>query len=684
MQFLGLLFILAQLSVNLWGLTLLAGVLWRNRWFALAAGPLLATTAVYAVECFHGLGPSLLGLGQLSFVLSAALIAFSCGTWEPAILGSRGTELLRQWRSEFAPRRLVGCLGIFAAVFLYAMAWRYTDPNLNGGSEKDADFSYICSYYSGATIPVPDYWYYPYPSDHYYSFQHYGAALVGRVLQLPRGTAYNISFCLLVALGGAAFSGAVVLATRRAWVRALLIAGFVVGGTGATLLVHLTEKDVGPMTSMRFIGTAQIDKAPLGPWLKAYKMKYSKITPDGVALDMALPSEPFAYSIYWGDYHAPLSGYYLLGIAVMGMMLWSRVGQRRYAAFVGGVLTWSVLANPWSLPLQAILTAGWIAANWRDGRRLILSVAAGAAAVWLAASTYLSAFTAAGVGTGATFRLVAAAEHTPPLLFLLFHSTTLALIALGFASGHPKGRRLAALWLVILLFSEFVYLDSVYVGTDDRTNSTLKWWPWITAGALMTLGPHVLEQTRRRWVRVAGTLVCLYPCFYAYDLWVVLRDRVNESTGHLEGSYLLTQDENSRFILDRLSVERPGVVVERPDRQGGFTDSAVIPLFAGKQLWLGWSGHELLWRSFKDEIRRRFTALTLLYGGDLPDAGKWLGAQGIDFVLWYRPDDTPELWEKVNRSIGPGYEWLDVRVFQEKDLDVRKVGYWRRVAAAAP
>jgi hypothetical protein len=683
MQFLGLLFILAQLAVNLWGLMLLAGLVWRNRWFALAAGPLMATTAVYAVECFHGLGPSLLGLGQLSFVVSAALIGFSCATWEPALLGDRGTQVLREWRAEFAPRRLFGCLGILALVFAYAMAWRYTDPNLNGGSEKDADFSYICSYYSGATVPVPDYWYYPYPSDHYYSFQHYGAALLGRVLQLPRGVAYNISFCLLVAMGGAAFAGAVVLATRRAWVRALLIAGFLVGGTGMTLVAHLTEKDVGPMTSMRYIGNAQMDKPPLGPWMKAYKMKYSRITPDGVALDMALPGEPFAYSIYWGDFHAPLSGYYLLGLSVMGMMLWSRLRQGRYAAVVGGVLTWSVLANPWSLPLQGILTAAWIASNRRDWRRVLLWVAAGAAAVWLAASVYLSAFTAAGVGTGATFRLVAAAEHTPPLLFVLFHFTTLALIVLGFASGHPKGRWLAALWLVILLFTEFVYLDSVYVGTDDRTNSTLKWWPWIAAGALMTLGPHVLEQTRRRWVRVAGTVVCLYPCLYAYDLWAVLKDRANDSTGHLEGSYLLTQDENSRFILDRLSVDRPGVVVERPDRQGGFTDSAIIPLFAGKQLWLGWSGHELLWRSFKDEIRRRFTALTLLFNGDMPDAGKWLSSQGIDYVLWYRPDDTPELWEKVNRSIGPGYEWLDVRVFQEKDQDVRRVGYWRRVAAGA-
>src|SRR5580658_4753580 len=77
MQYLGLLFILSQLALGIWGLMLLAGFVWGNRWFALAMGPILATTAIYAVECYHGLGPSLLGLEEFSFALSSALIALS-------------------------------------------------------------------------------------------------------------------------------------------------------------------------------------------------------------------------------------------------------------------------------------------------------------------------------------------------------------------------------------------------------------------------------------------------------------------------------------------------------------------------------------------------------------------------------------------------------------------------------
>src|ERR1700685_848344 len=121
MQHLGLLFSLALLATNFWGLMLVTGFYWQNRWFALATGPLLGVTAVYAIECHHGLGPSLSGLCIGGTLLSAFLIALSLNGWEPANDRVRG--ILRGWRSEFAVRRLIPCFAVFGAVFLYALAW---------------------------------------------------------------------------------------------------------------------------------------------------------------------------------------------------------------------------------------------------------------------------------------------------------------------------------------------------------------------------------------------------------------------------------------------------------------------------------------------------------------------------------------------------------------------------------
>jgi len=662
MQHLGLLFTLALLGVNLWGLMLIAGLYWRNRWFALAAGPILAVTAVYAIECHYGLGPTLTGLGQVSTVVSVAMIGLSAVAWVPAALGPGAVRLLGEWRAEFAPRRVIGCLGVAATVFLYALLWRFTSPDIDGSSEKIADFSYICSYYTGATIPVPDAWLYPYLSTQYYSFQHYGAALMGRVLGLQTGECYNLGLCLLIALGGTAFSGAVFMAARKFWV----------GGMGMTLLVHLTDKDVLPWTSMRYIGSAPMDKPPLGPWLKAYQSKFEHLE---------LPGEPYSYSIYLGDYHAPLSGYYLLGLCAMAMLMWTRSGQNRYAVFAGCTLTWTLLANTWVLPLQALGVVAWVVFNYREWRRLVPSVAAGAALIWLLAWVYLSVFTASAAGYGAALRMVPWNEHTPPLLFILFMLPTIALITLGFLSGNPQGRRLGVLWLTILLFSEYFYVDDVYSGLYDRFNTTLKWWPWVAAGTLMTLGPFVLEQARRRWVRVAGFLFCFYPCFYVFDLWRPFMGGPRDSIGKMEGTTYLTKEEFPRLMLGRLKVEPPGVVIERPEKEGGFTNSAVIPLFAGQRMWLGWYGHELLWREFREDVRRRHDSLTRFYNGEMPNAGSWLVAQGIDYILWYRPGDTPELWGKVNKAVGPEYIWTDILTYESPNDDGRRVGLWKRAPA---
>ena len=417
-----------------------------------------------------------------------------------------------------------------------------------------------------------------------------------------------------------------------------------------------------------------MDKAPVGTWLKAYQSRFEHLE---------LPGEPFSYSIYLGDYHAPLSGYYLMGLAAMAVILWSRERKRRYAVIAGCTLTWTVLANTWALPLQALGIAAWLLFNLRDWRLLVPSVAAGAAAVWLLAWVYLSAFTASAAGYGAVFRMVPWNEHTPPLLLLIFMLPTVALIFLGLFSGSPQGRRLGMLWLAFLLFTEYFYVDDVYSGIYDRFNTTLKWWPWVAAGTLMTLGPFVLERAASRWVRAAGLVFCLYPCLYVLDLWGPLLSFPREYAGRMEGAAYLTKDEFPRLMLGRLKVEKPGVAVERPEKEGGFTDSAVIPLFAGQRMWLGWYGHELLWREFREDVRRRHDNLVTLFAGEMPDAGRWLVAQGIDYVLWYRPGDTPDLWEKVNRSVGPQYIWCDILTYENGGDNGERVGLWKRVPPPA-
>src|SRR5208283_1907765 len=116
------------------------------------------------------------------------------------------------------------------------------------------------------------------------------------------------------------------------------------------------------------------------------------------------------------------------------------------------------------------------------------------ALVWLLSWAYLSQFMTSAAGYNTAIRPVAWHQHTPPLLFVLFMLPTIALILLSFLSCRARGVWLGLLWLGLLLFTEYFYVDDIYSGMYERFNTTLKWWPWVSAGALMTLGPVVLEE----------------------------------------------------------------------------------------------------------------------------------------------------------------------------------------------
>ncbi|MBP7143023.1 MAG: hypothetical protein KBA71_14020 [Opitutaceae bacterium] len=666
MQHLGLLFTLLLIFINLWGIALVTGWIWRNRWLAGALGPWLLTTLFYTFESYHGLG-SLRGVGFIGSITSLALILLSGSAWSPVCLGATGARRLQEWRAEFSPRKMLDCGIVFGAVFGYAMLWRFAYPNVDGSSEKLADFSYICSYLSGQTIPVPDAWLHPYPSNQYYSFQHYAAALMGRLLGLSPGTVYNLGFCVLIGLGGLTFAGVIWLVCRRLWVRIVLLVGLVIGGSGMSGVIHLVDKNPTPWSSMRFIGSAPLDRAPLGVMLKAYQDRFPKLD---------LPGEPFSYSIFLGDYHAPLASYLLLGLVAMSVILWHREPLRRHLLVVGATLTWTVLANTWSLPLQALMIAGWLAYLGRRSPRALLWTGAGAAGVWMAAWVYLSAFTTAAGGYGTAIRLVRWDEHTPPLLLLLFLLPSLGFILMGYLSGVRAGRWLAHLWILMVVFSEFFFVDDIYSGNFNRFNTTLKWWPWIAAGILVTLGPIVLDRSQRRWVRFSGLFLCLYPCSFAWDLAVNWKNGSKEAMGKMEGHAFLTKDMFPRLMLNRLQQEKRGVVIERPNKDA-FTNSACLPLFAGHSLWLGWLNHEQLWRGYREDLPQRQAALFKFFNGEMAKPREWLLANDIDYVLWYQEQDTLALWQKINAGMGPDYLWVEI--FAHDFDNGPKAGFWRRV-----
>jgi len=664
------------LFLNLFGLALVTGLWLRNAWLALTAGPWLFCSLGFFIESFHGFG-ALAWMWPITTILSMGLLLEVTGQTN---FFSRWNNPLKleEWKRELSPLQSPLAYGVFITVFSYVMLWRYRFPSIDASSEKIADLACLTSYLSGETIPVHDSWLYPFLSTHYYGFQYYAGALLGRILGVEPGVAYNLAFCTIIAMAGTAGIGAICQAAAKLWIRLLVSIAWLFGGSGVTILIYFVIKNPILCNNFRFIGDPAFNVAPIGTFLTEYAKNYTPLS---------LPGEPLSYSIFLGDYHPPLSGFYLLALALLVFNLWAKGAHNSVLILVGANLPWCAVADTWNLPLEVLGLTGWGLYNFKN-----LSTGAwkyllgGAIAGMVAVYPYYRLFATSAEDYHTAFRWVPWDQHTPPLLWLLFLLPTFGLTILGLCSGDRPTAALGMLWLGFLLFTECFFINDIYLGQFLRFNTTLKWWPWVATGTLLTLAPRLLQSFSKPWIWFPALFFVSYPIFYFWDLASDWSNLPTDYVGQLDGSGYLTIDKsnprlNDRLLLNYLRTAPRGVVVEHPDTD--FTNYAAMTTLSGQQAYLGWLGHEQLWRGYLYELQYRYDKLQALYDGNLPNAGEWMQSQRVDYILWFKnygaeqawdkSTDVETLWDKVNASLQPQYVWHEF--YHEP---TRRVGLWEK------
>jgi uncharacterized membrane protein len=580
--------------------------------------------------------------------------------------------LRAHWRVEAA----------FLAAFAWAFAWRFASPGIVASSEKIGDLAMISSYLPGSRLPPQDAWFPPYPFDVYYSFQHYAAALLGRLFALGPGLTYNLAFCVAVALTLTAAAACAWTICRSARATALVTAAFALGGTGATIPVHFMTANPQLFSSMRFIGDAAVPsqvQTPFGRWLLAR----AHVSPTDA---LKLPSETFAYNTALGDYHPPLSGFYLLAVGLLCLALLETAPERgrtarAAAAVLAGTVPLCAIANGWTLPLQGLLVATWVASRVVRGRRLDWRApdwtALGAGVVGAATLCYpfLSTFGYRAADYGVHLRLVPAGAHTPLLLGAIVLAPTVAAVFIPVAAGErrPLVLWISALWLGLLLVSELFFVDDVYSGVFERFNTTLKWWPWIQAGVLLTAGAYGLRAASRA-LRVATVVVLALVTAYGLDLGRALFTGPKPDVGQLDGAAAITGDPIERALLAYLQAQPRGIVLQRL-QAGAFTPAPALVLLAGQTAFLGWPEHEKLWRGQRADVALRDAEVRRFYAGEQPNAAEWLALNHVDHVLWLKTESElpPGTFDRVDQQIRATYLWREY--FRVGEF---RVGVWSR------
>jgi len=635
------------LWLNLTGLALVCRRLTASWLLARIGSPVALVTVLFCVEHF-------IGLGRLNWVLPLTSVV---SVWMVA----RSARFLRgRWRTEL----------VFAAAFLYALAWRYAFPDIVPSSEEITDLTFVANYFGGGRLPPVDRWLPPSPFDMYYALQHYAAALIGRFFGTGPGTAYNLGFCTLVALVSTATAGTAMLLVRRRFEAALLTTAIVLGGVGTAPIIHLVAPNPPLHASVRFIGsflTAQNATGPLGRWL----VRASHV--GGNTED--LPVETFSYLVGLGDYHPPLSGFLLLMLALLCILhIEADMASGTAYALLGASGALMAACNTWQLPLQWALVDGYLLLRLYSDKPLAWRTAGAGflgAAVLLA--PFLIHFGGHSAASGMPLRLVPATMHTPPLLWLLTFYPLLAVIVLHLVCGDRSRTTvgLCLLWIALLAGSELFYVDDLYGGIYERFNTALKWWAWIYAGGMLVIGGFNLR-SRSNWCRVGTGVVLVLTCAFAGELfghWVAVP---KPHIGQLDGAGMVREDAGERVILDVLRRAPPSIVLQRIPT-GAYTAPPELTILAGQTAFLGWPNHENVWRGNRADIEARRREVEAFFAGAMADSARWLESNRIGYVLWLREDNPLHTWGRIDGQIKDRYEWHGFYEAGEY-----RVGMWRK------
>ncbi|WP_432723509.1 DUF2298 domain-containing protein [Jeongeupia wiesaeckerbachi] len=626
---------------------------------ARAAGVLGITLVCFFAEHFHG-------WGRLSalwpFTTAIALLAL---WWDKDRLKTAGFV-----RSE----------ALFWAFVGYGLMWKWFYPSIYPTSERVTDLFFIGNYLPGATLPPPDHWFPPRVFDFYYAFQHYGAALLGRLFALKPGLTYNLAMPLLMAMSAALAWDIASRFVASRGLKILLVATLVIGATGASPMVHLLRQgDVNAPTneindrmwaSARFVGLydQRLD-TELGHSLYPKETRFEA---------RELPLENFGYQYFVGDYHPPLGGFFLLllALALMAMVETGSGSRRINTALIGLTVPVTIATNTWVFPLQALLVAGWAA--WRHRRAQPIdetadpaitqapgtdwpALIAGGTAALLLLYPFLAGFASKSLAT--PIRLVATLDHTPLLQYLTLQWPLLLLIVLGLVAGASQARTrgftlyAALAFGALLLMAECIFVDDPSGGRFERTNTVMKWWGWIWTGGLALLGALLLGQSRRWITLLVAASLALITLSYGWDNIRYLANAGPSDRGRLDATAVYTQDPTVRELLAQLARQPDGIVLENVYGDA-YTDSNIFAAFTAKPSLLGWPSHLITWHGSSPEVWVTRDQIRAFYTGALPDPQAWLTLKKVRYIVWTPRDaQNPQAWSQLQQALAASYTW---------------------------
>ena len=562
----------------------------------LAAKPLAWLIGSYAAWLATYAGVPFWRFGWLAGLAALVVLFVSCLRPLPAL--PRLPRIL-EWEVGFAAVLLVGVLIKGSAADI-------------AGLEKFMDFGFVNAALRATSMPPPDPWWAGEPINYYY-FGHVAAAWLIDLSRVPADHGFNLMIATLFAFAGT-LSYRIVKgcldgqSERIAMVCAAAAAALVTLGGNFHSVLYGPFREFSPTTydrdffypdSTRFVG-------------------FDPPTDNKGFTEMP------AYGFAVGDLHAHLLN---LPAAFLILLIFARILQREMGLQpLGGVrpreiaalclmFAISAMCNSWdaaSYGLAMGLTglALLLHARGRDRVPLFLRLCAAGAIIVVGAFVLASPFLLAFKPFASQLRW--SDDRTPAWQLAVLYAH-IVLPCLLLASGLLLPGRRDPRWKVaavlaisatcLIALPEIAYVKDIY-GEDHRRANTMFKLSFeaqpIAIMASMILIGLLLQNVRTALAALALLLAVPLLMTLCYGE-IIYRDRLLPLNGKeftLDGFRFIRRDRPGDLpLIDWLRAQAPGsqmLVLEAPG--DSYTDKSRLSALSGVPTFVGWRGHEWLWR----------------------------------------------------------------------------------------
>lgn len=544
-------------------------------------------------------------IGRISTTLLISLI-----TWQLAIFGFRVNNtnflflilfliLLIDFLFIFASKQKIGfsfsksSLLIFIEEILFILGLGFMvyargfAPEIHS-LEKFMDFGFVYQYLNSPSLPTSDMWFAG-SSINYYSFGHYWASVIIRLLWVTPAVGYNIVLAIIMGLA---------LMTTFSIVVNNIDSGLyrkIVGGLiGSTMVVF-----GGNSHALWYFLSHKLSMT--GYWYAdATRFIYNTIH--------EFPS----YSFVVSDLHGHLLDLPIVLTFLLIFFHWTKNRGILDEILMGVFFGVMAMTNTWDVPIYAMLVGVYCLFELFARKTLLLEIIKTFFVILLSGICIAIPWWLGFIPISSGIGLVTLRSPISQILVLWGGG----LISLFIASVSAKlninkhyVRALALCSLLLIVIPELIYAKDIYPN-HPRANTMFKltYQSYIIMGILLGIGVGQLMKMERGLVKLIG-IFCLLLIYTGSMIFPL------ESFSNYYGNFLSYKGLNGEnWMIDSMPEKYDVVTYLRTHKNeknlveavgDSYTDYNAISVFSGVPTVVGWRVHEWLWRGGYETVGKR-------------------------------------------------------------------------------